>query len=53
MISTDDKFGLFERFPRDDQPLYVEMNAALQRHDTGVSRLGGEEVAFDNLSIVV
>ena len=38
-------------FFSEESPLYESMNSILSRLDTGVVHLGGEDVAFENLSI--
>ncbi len=52
MNSPDVRVEPFERFSREDQSLYGEMNAEIQRLDTGVFRLGGEEAPFDNPTLL-
>ncbi len=51
MIAPDSRFEPFERFLQEKHPLYEHMNLTLGELDTGISRLGGEEIAFDNLPI--
>ncbi len=48
-IAPDSRFEPFDQFLQQDSPLYDFINDALGRMDTGVSKLGGEEIAFENL----
>ncbi|MDA3971822.1 MAG: ATP/GTP-binding protein [Desulfobulbaceae bacterium] len=48
-IAPDSRFEPFDQFLQQDSPLYDFINDALSRMDTGVSKLGGEEIAFENL----
>lgn len=48
-IAPDTRFEPFDQFLQQDSPLYDFINDALGRMDTGVSKLGGEDVVFDNL----
>lgn len=43
-ISPDSRFGQFEKFLDEGNPLYDAMNEMLVRLDTGISRLGGDQV---------
>jgi uncharacterized protein len=51
MIAPDSRFEPFERFLQEAHPLYGRMNVTLNHLDTGISRLGGEKVPFDSLSL--
>jgi len=51
MIAPDSRFEPFERFFQEKHPLYSHMNLTLNHLDTGISRLGGEKVEFDNLAL--
>ncbi|MBN1905587.1 MAG: ATP-binding protein [Deltaproteobacteria bacterium] len=51
MIAPDSRFEPFERFFQEENPLYGHMNLTLSHLDTGISRLGGEKVEFDNLGL--
>jgi uncharacterized protein len=51
LIAPDSRFESFDQFIRKDSPLREWMNDALSRLDTGVSRLGGEKIAFENLPL--
>ncbi len=50
-ITPDSRFEPFDQFFRQDSPLAEYITNALVGMDTGISRLGGEEVSFDNLAI--
>ncbi len=47
-IGPDDRFGPFEQFIQDSNPLSPFMNANLARLDTGIAHLGGEEIKLQN-----
>lgn len=49
LISPNAQFNFRELFVDEDHPLNITMNENLQKLDTGISRLAGEEVPFDNL----
>ncbi|MBW2084003.1 MAG: ATP-binding protein [Deltaproteobacteria bacterium] len=51
LIAPDWRFGPFEQFLDEGQPLYNSMNEMLHQLDTGIAHLGGEEIPFENLSI--
>lgn len=51
MIAPDSRFEPFERFFQEANPLYDHMNLTLNHLDTGISRLGGEKIAFDSLAL--
>ncbi|NLN46436.1 MAG: ATP-binding protein [Clostridiaceae bacterium] len=46
MIAPDTRFQAFEQFIDEGSPLHEVMNEVLYALDTGISRLGGEEVPF-------
>lgn len=48
-IAPDSRFEPFDQFLQQDSPLYDFTNDALGRMDTGVCKLGGEDIAFENL----
>ncbi len=48
LIAPDTRFGAFELFVDEANPIYVNMNAILPRLDTGISHIGGEEISLDN-----
>jgi AAA15 family ATPase/GTPase len=49
LVSPDSRFGPFEQFLNEASPLYSTMNSMLAQLDTGIARLGGEEIPFENL----
>ncbi|OGQ94756.1 MAG: abortive phage resistance protein [Deltaproteobacteria bacterium RIFOXYD12_FULL_57_12] len=49
LIAPDARFGPFEQFMEQDGPFNDFMNEALARLDTGIARIGGEAVPFENL----
>jgi AAA15 family ATPase/GTPase len=51
LISPDSRFGPFDLFMDEDHPLYATMNEILPQLDTGIIRIGGEEVSFENLTL--
>lgn len=48
-IAPDSRFEPFERFFDEGHPLYAAMNELLPQLDTGIARLSGEEIAFENV----
>ena len=48
LIAPESKFGPFELFFDEKHPFYAKMNQMLAQLDTGISRLGSEEVPFAN-----
>lgn len=48
-IAPDSRFEPFDQFLKQDSPLYDFINDTLVCMDTGISKLGGEDIAFDNL----
>jgi len=51
MIAPDSRFGPFEQFLDERSPLHSTMNAMLPQLDTGIARLGGEEIPLDNIPL--
>lgn len=51
LIAPDSRFGAFEQFIDERQPLYSTMNKMLQQLDTGIAHLGGEEIPIEQLPI--
>jgi len=51
LVAPDTRFEPFENFLDEDHPLYATMNELLPQLDTGIHKLGGEPISFDNLSI--
>lgn len=50
LIAPDSRFKLFEQF-FDEGPLYTVMSELLPRLDTGIARLGSEEIPFENIPL--
>jgi len=51
MIAPDSRFAPFEGFFDEQHPLYADFNQMLSSLDTGIARLGGDEIPFDNLPL--
>jgi AAA15 family ATPase/GTPase len=51
LIGPDSRFEPFELFLDDLHPLYGTMNQMLSALDTGISRLGGEEIPLEHVPI--
>lgn len=51
LIGPDARFGNVELFFEENSPLYGEMNEILPKLDTGIEKLGGEEVSFEKINI--
>ena len=51
LIAPDTRFRPFEEFIKEDAPLYNFMNDKLQQLDTGILRLGTEEIPFDSIAM--
>jgi AAA15 family ATPase/GTPase len=51
LIGPDSRFGPFEQFLDEGNPLYSTMNEVLQRLDTGIIHLGTEVVPFENVPL--
>ena len=51
LIAPDWRFGPFELFLDEGQPLYTAMNEILPQLDTGITRLGSEEIPFEDVPI--
>ena len=49
LIAPESVYSNFGNFFDEEHPLYDRMNEMLSQLDTGISRLGGEEVSFDNI----
>ena len=49
LIAPDDRFQSFENFIDSNSPMHDEVNRYLRLLDTGIERLGGEEIDFDSL----
>ena len=51
LVAPDSRFEPFEQFLDEKNPLYSRMNTLLFQLDTGISRLGGEDVSIDSLPV--
>ena len=51
LVAPDSRFEPFEQFLDEENPLYSAMNEMLQRLDTGIARLGSEEIPFENIPL--
>ncbi len=51
LVAPDSRFGPFEQFFEEGHPLYATMNEILRQLDTGILKLGGEEVPLRHLSL--
>lgn len=51
LVAPDSRFAAFERFIDEEHPLYTTMNEMLQRLDTGIAHLGGEDIPFENIPL--
>jgi hypothetical protein len=49
LISPNTSFAAFGQFMQKESPLHVQMNSALASLDTGITRLGGENIPIANL----
>lgn len=49
LVAPDSRFGPFEQFLDEAHPFYAVMSELLPQLDTGIARLGGETVVFDNI----
>lgn len=50
MVAPDTRFEAFEQFITEGSHLYETMNTVLPNLDTGICRLGGEEISLESLS---
>ena len=51
LVAPDTRFESFEHFVTEGSPLYETMNAILPNLDTGISRLGGEDISLDLINL--
>jgi len=51
LVTPDSRFEPFEHFIDEGAPPFAVMNNLLPRLDTGIQRLGGEEIPFDTLPL--
>ncbi|MDO5116734.1 MAG: ATP-binding protein [Synergistaceae bacterium] len=49
LIAPDSRFQSFESFIESGSPMHDEINRYLRLLDTGIERLGGEDIEFDSL----
>ena len=52
LIAPDSRFELFEQFLAEDNPLYATMNEMLSQFDTGIARLGFDNISFENVPLL-
>ncbi|MCK5229651.1 MAG: AAA family ATPase, partial [Desulfobulbaceae bacterium] len=46
------RFESFDQFIKEDSPLYDYMNEALSRLDTGIAKIGGEDIPFESIPML-
>ena len=51
LVAPDSRFAAFEQFIAESSPLYDSMNTILPHLDTGISKLGGEEISLDLVQV--
>ena len=51
LVAPDTRFGAFDLFLDEGHLLYTAMNEMLPRFDTGIARLGSEEIPFENIPL--
>lgn len=51
LVAPDSRFEPFEQFLDEQNPLYSRMSELLFQLDTGITRLGGEDVSIDHLPV--
>ncbi|MCK5683503.1 ATP-binding protein [bacterium] len=51
LIAPDSRFEPFEHFIDDENPRYNAFNDMISKLDTGISRIGGEEIPFENIPL--
>jgi len=52
LVAPDSRFEPFEQFLDEANPLFSTMNTLLPQLDTGILRLGNEEIPFDNIPLL-
>jgi len=52
LIAPDTRFESFDQFLKEDSPIYEYMNEALSRLDTGIAKIGGEDIPFDSIPML-
>lgn len=51
LIALGSRFGPFEQFFNEEDPLYSTMNEMLSQLDTGITRLGSEKIPFTSIPV--
>ncbi len=51
LVAPDSRFGPFEQFIDEEDQLYLAMNEILPQLDTGIIRLGSEDIPFENIRL--
>jgi AAA15 family ATPase/GTPase len=51
LIAPDTRFESFEHFVTEGSPLYETMNSILPNLDTGINKLGGEDISMDLINL--
>lgn len=51
LVAPDSRFEPFEQFLDEGHALYATMNEKLSQLDTGIIRLGGENIPFENIPL--
>lgn len=51
LVAPDSRFQPFDLFFDDEHPMFSTMNELLEQFDTGIARLGGEDVPFSNIPL--
>lgn len=51
LVAPDSRFEPFEQFLDEGHPLFNTMNELLPQLDTGIARLGGEEIPLENIPL--
>jgi AAA15 family ATPase/GTPase len=51
LIAPDSRFGPIQQFIEKDHPLSHQMSETLSQLDTGISRLGGDQIEIDSLPV--
>lgn len=51
LVAPDSRFEPFARFLDEGHALYSTMNEVLPQLDTGIVRLGGEDISFENIPL--
>lgn len=51
LVAPDSRFEPFEQFLQENNPLYSIMKTSLEKLDTGIAQLGGEDVPIEGLGL--